>query len=68
MAARHPNPWRKEVWFKAEVEHERDTKFIRRLGLLGQEFTVPREQLRPLMEELKIRISLTGEPSVLPGE
>ena len=52
----------------ASLEGETDRSFIRRLGLLGREFTVTRDQLRPLVEELKVRISVSGEPSVLPGE
>jgi hypothetical protein len=47
---------------------ERDTELLDRLGLFKTEFTMPRDQVGMLWEQLKLRISTEGEFEAFGGE
>lgn len=55
------NPWVKSVVFQpVGLEYETDADFLKRLGVFATEFSVRKEQLGALWENLKSRISVNG--------
>ena len=60
-AAKSDNPWVKSVVYQpVGLEYETDTEFVKRLGVFGTEFSIRKEQLGALWENLKSRISVNG--------
>ena len=48
------NPWVRSIQYTPEgLEHETDQIFVSRLGVFAQSFSVPRDQLRVLFDELR---------------
>ncbi len=61
VAVKSDNPWVKSVVYQPiSLEYETDTDFIKRLGIFASEFSVRKEQLGVLWENLKSRISVNG--------
>ena len=61
VTAKADNPWVKSLIYKPEgLEYETDTEFVHRLGFFSTEFSLRREQLGALWENLKSRISVNG--------
>ncbi len=61
VASKADNPWVKSVVFTPMgLENETDKEFIARLGIFNSEFSVRKEQLGALWENLRSRISVSG--------
>lgn len=54
MAAKADNPWVKTLLFSPELEYETDKEWVKKLGVFGEAFSAPREQLAGLWDELKV--------------
>jgi hypothetical protein len=69
VAKRADNPWVPMLHYTPEhLDMERDTELLDRLGLFKTEFTMPRDQVGMLWEQLKLRISTEGEFEAFGGE
>ncbi|GFZ47185.1 hypothetical protein JCM24511_04928 [Saitozyma sp. JCM 24511] len=69
VAKRADNPWVSMLHYTPEhLDMERDTELLDRLGLFKTEFTMPREQVGMLWEQLKLRISTEGDFEAFGGE
>jgi hypothetical protein len=55
--AKDPNPWEKKVQYNPEGLEMEPADFVNRLGVFGKEFTIPREQMSEMYEELRTAIA-----------
>lgn len=56
LAEKADNPWVKTLLFTPEVEYETDKEWVKRLGVFGEGFSAPREQLAGLWDGLKLAL------------